>query len=124
MSDKNFGKMFINAVLGAVAGKWIATIKAEVEVAKLEMKIKGRELAKGAAFIAIAGVLGFFMLLVLVAAAVLAFALILETWAAALVVAGILLVIILIFGLAGASKIKKNKDLMPTGSLDRIKKQV
>ncbi|MFN3866935.1 MAG: phage holin family protein, partial [Demequina sp.] len=111
MSDKNFGKMFINAVLGAVAGKWIATIKAEVEVAKLEMKIKGRELAKGAAFIAIAGVLGFFMLLVLVAAAVLAFALILETWAAALVVAGILLVIILIFGLAGASKIKKNKDL-------------
>lgn len=124
MPDSNFGKMFVNAILGAIAGKWIATIKTEVEVAKVEIKYKSRELGKGAAFLAIAGALGFFMLLVLIAAAVLAFALILEPWAAALVVAGILLVIIVIFGAAGASKIKKNKDLMPTASIERIKKQL
>ncbi|MDN4480319.1 phage holin family protein [Demequina muriae] len=124
MADSKLGKMVINAILGAVAGKWIATIKTEVEVTKVEIKYKSRQLGIGAAFLAIAGALGFFMLLVLIAAAVLAFALILEPWAAALVVAGILLVIIVIFGAAGASKIKKNKDLMPTASIERIKKQL
>lgn len=123
MSDKNFGKMFVNAVLGAVAGKLIATVKTEVEVAKVEMKFKSRQLGVGAALVAVAGALGFFMLMVLIAAAVLAFALVLEPWAAALVVAGILLVLVLIFGLIGAAKIKKNKDLMPTASVARIKKQ-
>lgn len=123
MSDKNLGKMLINAVLGAIAGKWVATIKSEVEVAKVEMKFKSRQLGVGAVLLLIAGMLGFFMLMVLIAAAVIAFSLVLELWAAALVVAGILLVLVLIFGLAGAGKIKKNKDLMPTASIERVKKQ-
>ncbi len=123
MSDKNLGKMLINAVLGAIAGKWVATIKSEVEVAKVEMKFKSRQLGVGAVLLLIAGMLGFFMLMVLIAAAVVAFSLVLELWAAALVVAGILLVLVLIFGLAGAGKIKKNKDLMPTASIERVKKQ-
>ncbi|MFW2512456.1 phage holin family protein [Demequina sp. SO4-13] len=124
MADSKLGKMIVNAILGAVAGQWIATIKTEVEVAKVELKVKSRELGKGAAFLAIAGALGFFMLLVLIAAAVLAFALILEPWAAALVVAGILLVFVAIFAAVGASKIKKNKDLVPTASIERIKKKM
>ncbi|MFW7415511.1 phage holin family protein [Demequina sp. SO4-18] len=124
MADSKLGKMVVNAILGAIAGKWVATIRTEVEVAKVELKVKSRELGKGAALLAIAGALGFFMLLVLIAAAVLAFALILEPWAAALVVAGILLLFIVIFAAVGASKIKKNKDLVPTASIERIKKQL
>ena len=121
MSDSNYGKMFVNAVIGAIAGRWIATIKSEVEVVKIELKYKSQRLGVGAALVAVAAVLGFFMLLVLVAAAVLGFAEVLEPWAAALVVAGIILVLVLIFALIGMKLIKKNKDLFPSASIERVK---
>ncbi len=123
MSQK-FGKMVINAVLGAVAGQWITTIKSEVEIAKIEMRLKTRQLGIGAAMLAIAAVLGLFMVGVLLAAAVIGLAIVFEPWLAALIVAGGLLLFVLIFGLAGASKIKKNKDLVPTASIERIKKRM
>ena len=120
----SYGKMFANAILGAVAGQWIATIKSEVEITKIELKYKSKRLGVGVALAAVAAVLGFFMLLVLIAAAVLGFAEVLQPWAAALVVAGIILVLVLIFGLIGMSLIKKNKDLFPSASIERIKSKI
>lgn len=124
MPSGSFGKTLINAVMGAIAGQWIATIKTEVEIAKIELKYKSRELGKGAAMLAIAGVLGFFMLGVLVAAGVLGLAVVFEPWLAALIAAGGLLFFVLIFALVGVSKLKKNKDLVPTASIERIRKKL
>lgn len=123
MARSNPGKMFINAILGAVAGQWIATIRSEVEIAKIELRIKTRQLGAGAAMLAVAAVFGFFMIGLLLAAAVLGLALVVEPWLATLIVAGGLLLLALILGLWGSRKIKKNKDLVPTASIERIKKQ-
>ena len=119
----NFGKMIVNAILGAIAGQWIATIKTEFEVAKVELKFKSRQLGTGAALVAAGAMLAFWMLAVLIAAAILGLAVVLEPWAAALIVAGALLLIILILVGIGARKIKKNKDLWPAASIERVKKQ-
>lgn len=123
MPGSSFGKMFINAVVGAVAGQWVATFKTELAIAKVEMKYKSKQLGAGAAMLAVAAVLGFFLLAILLAAAVLGLAVVFEPWLAALMVAGVLLLFVLIFGLIGRSKINKGKDLMPTASIERIKKQ-
>lgn len=124
MPGSSIPKLLINAVVGAIAGQWIATIKTEAEIAKIELKIKSRELGKGAALLAVAAVLAFFLTGVLLAAAVLGLALVLEPWAAALVVAGALLLLAVIFGAVGARKINKNKDLLPHSSIERIKKAI
>ncbi|WP_084038898.1 phage holin family protein [Demequina sp. NBRC 110053] len=120
----SYGKMFVNAILGAIAGQWIATIKSEVEVVKVELKYKSQRLGLGAALVVVAAVLGFFMTMVLIAAAVLGFSNVMEPWGAALLVAGILLVFVLIFALIGVRLIKKNKDLFPSASIERIKNSV
>ncbi|WP_297082778.1 phage holin family protein [uncultured Demequina sp.] len=115
------GKMFVNAILGAIAGQWVATIKTEVEIIKVEVKYKSKQLGAGAALIIVAGMIAFWMFAVLIAAAVLGLSNVVSPWLAALIVAGILLFWILVFGLWGFFKIKKNYDLIPEASIQRIK---
>lgn len=123
MPGSGFGKMFINAVVGAIAGQWVATFKTELAIAKVEMKYKSKQLGTGAALLAVAAVLSFFMTGILLAAAVMGLALVFDAWLAALIVAGGLLFFVIIFALIGRSKVNKGKDLMPTASIERIKKQ-
>ncbi|WP_084104637.1 phage holin family protein [Demequina sp. NBRC 110056] len=117
----SYGKMFVNAILGAIAGQWVATIKTEVEIVKVELKYKSRQLGAGVGLVAAAAILAFWMLAVLIAAAVLGLSNVVSPWLAALIVAGGLLFWILVFGLWGAAKIKKNKDIFPAASIERIK---
>ncbi|WP_062077440.1 phage holin family protein [Demequina globuliformis] len=121
MSSSGFAKTLINTLLGAIAGQWIATIKAETEVIKVELKVKTRELGKGAAFLAVTAVLAFFLTFVLLVAAIAGLSVVWPVWLSALVVAGVMLFFMLIFALVGIRKIKKNKDLVPTASIERIK---
>ncbi|MFV0634527.1 phage holin family protein [Demequina sp.] len=118
----SFGKTILNALLGAIAGQWIATIRTEVEVVKVELKYKSRELGKGVGLMAAAAALGFFLFFVLIVAAIAGLSVVFDVWLSALMVAGVMLFIILILVAAGARKIKKNKDLFPTASVERIKK--
>ncbi|MDE0571927.1 phage holin family protein [Demequina sp. B12] len=121
MPGSGFAKTLLNSILGAIAGQWIATIKAETEVMKIEFKVKSRELGKGAALLAVTAVLGFFLVFTLLVAAIAGLSTIWPVWLSALVVGGGMLFFMLIFGLVGARKIKKNKDLVPTASIERIK---
>ena len=124
MSNTNFVRYFLNAIFAGVVGRAALTVKTEFEIAKIEMKVKGRELGKGIALIVVAAGFAFFMLGTLVAAAVLALSMALEPWVAALIVAGGLFFWVLVLGAWGAYKVKKNKDLMPTASIERIKDSV
>ncbi|WP_062210814.1 phage holin family protein [Demequina oxidasica] len=121
MSDNNIGKAFVNSVVSAFFGNWISTIKTEFEIAKIELKYKAAELGKGIGMLVGAAVFGFFLVLLLLTAAVAGLSTALPVWASALVVAGLILVIVLILGIWGAYKVKKNKDIKPERAINNIK---
>ena len=113
MSLTSIFKALFNAVFASIAGPFIARVRTEYAIAKVEMQVKLRELRAGAVMLVVASVLGFFMVGILLAAAVLGLSTVMPAWAAALVVAGALLVWVLLFGIWGAVKVNKNKDLVP-----------
>jgi len=121
MSRNSISNTLFNALFASVAGSLVARLRTEFALAKAELQLKLRNLASGAAFLVVAAVFSFFMVGVLLAAAVIGLANVMPAWAAALVVAGGLLLFVLIFGLIGASKVKKNKDLVPHRAIDAVK---
>jgi uncharacterized membrane protein YqjE len=120
----HFIKTFGATILTALAGRWATVIKAEVEIAKIELEIKLKELARGAVLLIIAATFVFFMVGTLIATAVLALSNAMDPWVAALVVSGGLFFWVLVFGMWGAVKINRNKDIKPKRSIDRIKSQL
>ncbi|KQW04958.1 hypothetical protein ASC66_14820 [Leifsonia sp. Root4] len=86
-------------LIGDLPGLLIGLVRAEIEQFKAELSEKGQRIGVGVALMVVAVGFAFFGLAVLVACAVLAFALIVPAWLAALIVAGILflLAILLIF---------------------------
>ncbi|RZU66907.1 putative superfamily III holin-X [Microterricola gilva] len=86
-------------LIGDLPGLLVDLVRAEIEQFKAELSEKGQRIGLGVALMAVAAGFAFFGLAVLVACAVLAFALIVPAWLAALIVAGILflLAILLIF---------------------------
>ncbi|WP_430868198.1 phage holin family protein [Demequina aurantiaca] len=120
MSD-SIGKTFVNTVVSAIFGNWISTVKTEIEIAKIEFGYKAKELGKGVGMLVAASVFSFFLVLLLLTSAVAGLAEGMPVWAAALIVAGGILVIVLILGLWGAHKIKRNKDIKPERAINNIK---
>jgi hypothetical protein len=86
-------------LIGDLPGLLIGLVRAEIEQFKAELSEKGQRIGVGVALMVVAVGFAFFGLAVLVACAVLAFALVVPAWLAALIVAGILflLAILLIF---------------------------
>jgi len=72
----------------------------------------------------VAAVLAFFMLGVLLAAAVLGFATIMPGWAAALTVAGIILIVIIVLVLIGVNRLKHGVPPAPTETIESVKDDV
>lgn len=103
-------------------------IVCEIELAK----VKGQEMAKragiGIAMLLLAAVLALYMLGFLFGAIASALALVLPTWAAKLIVAGIILLLVLIFALVGKSSLTKSKNSVPApqegvkDSIEAVKK--
>ncbi len=117
----NFGRYFVNAIVSGLIGRASAVIRTELDRAKAETQKKLKGIGVGIGLYVGAGIFGFFLSGVLVAAAILGLAEVWPAWLAALTVAGALLIIILILVLIGNALIKKNKDLMPREQLDTIK---
>lgn len=86
-------------LIGDLPGLLVDLVRAEIEQFKAELSEKGQRIGLGVALMVVAVGFAFFGLAVLVACAVLAFALVVPAWLAALIVAGILflLAILLIF---------------------------
>ncbi len=101
----------------------IELVKEELEHLKDELVGKLKHAGIGIGLFVVAGVFLFFMLMVLVAAAVLGFATFLPGWLAALIVAGILLVLIVILVLIGVAQLKRGKPV-PTETIDSVKRDV
>jgi len=121
MSLTGIFKAIFNALFASVAGAWIARIRTEYEIAKVEIQHKLKELRTGAIMLTVAVTFGFFVVALLLFAAVFGLATIMPAWAAALVVAAILGAWVIVFGIWGANKIKKNSDLVPHRAIENIR---
>jgi len=82
-------------------------VKAEIQLAKSEVRSTVHGVAAVAKRMAVAGVLALGAYLTLLGAAVAGLSMVLETWAAALIVGGILLLTALMFALMGAKAAPK-----------------
>lgn len=96
-------------------------LRGELELAKLELSEKAKKYGAGIGLFAFAAVLIFYVVGVLLAAAVLAFSLLVPGWAAALIVAGIMLVLVAVLALIGYLLVKRASPPAPREAIAGIK---
>lgn len=99
-------------------------IKAELDRLKTEMATKLKALGIGLGLFAAAGMVGFFALAVLIAAAVLGIAVALPAWLAALIVAVVLLIVTGLLVFLGISRLKRGTPPAPVDTIASVKKDV
>ena len=98
-----------------------ALARKEVELAKAEMALKGKRLGIGAGAFGAAGLIALFALGAATAAAILALAIVTDTWAAALIVAGAYLAIAGVLALLGRSKVQAGTPPVPEQAIESSK---
>lgn len=112
------------ALLKSLPQLLIALAKDEIASFRKELVGKLKHAAVGIGLLAGAAFLGFFLLIALLAAAVLGFATVVPGWLAALIVAGFLLIIIAILVLLGVRQLKRGVPPAPTETIKSVKKDV
>jgi membrane protein len=96
----------------------------ELDLAKAEVRAKGREAGVGAGFLSAAAVVAFLGVSVLVACVVLALATAIAPWLAALIVGAALVGVGAALGLAGRSRLRSATPLAPEESTESVKEDV
>lgn len=114
----------LGSLISSLPGLVTDLLKAEFTNLQREIVGKLKAIGIGVAFFVVAAVLAFFMLGVLLAAAVLGFATIMPGWAAALTVAGIILVVIIVLVLIGVNRLKHGVPPAPTETIESVKDDV
>ena len=99
----------IGDLVATLSEKVSALIRDEIQLAKAEMTAKARNAGIGAGMFVGAAVLGYFGLIVLIAAAVLGIAVALPAWLAALIVAAVLFGLAALLGVIGSKVMSKGK---------------
>ena len=99
-------------------------VREEVELAKAELAIKGKQAGVGAGMFGGAGVLGLFALGALIAAAIAALDLAMATWLAALIVAVVLGAVAGVVALMGRNKVQQAMPPVPEDSVESVKEDV
>ena len=117
-----FAKTIATAILASTIGAWTATVRTELEVAKVEIRFKMRSIAAGGALIALGAFFGLLGVMLLLTAAVLGLSTVWQPWVAALVVGVVVLATTAILVSIGSAKVAKNKDIVPHRQIENIKK--
>ena len=92
-------------------------VKDEIQIAKHELKTKGIAVGKVAAFFGVAAVFGLFLIIALVAAAILGLGTVMPYWASALIFALIFLIVVAICALVGLKKVKAQLPFKPESAI-------
>ena len=101
----------------------VTLVRKEIELAKQEVKEGMAARAKGFAALAVAGVLGLYIVGLLAAAAAAALALVLPLWAALLIVAGAFILVALVAAMIGRSTMK-GASIAPERAKENLKEDV
>jgi putative superfamily III holin-X len=96
----------------------------EVELAKAELAIKGKQVGVGAGFFGGAGLVGLYSLGALTAAVIAALDLAMATWLAALIVAAVWGAIAGVMALVGKGRVQKGAPPVPEQSIESVKEDV
>ena len=102
----------------------VKLLKDELETIKRELTKRLASLGIGIGLFVFAALLAFFMLAVLIAAAVLGLATVFPAWLAALLTAAGLLIIIIVLVLIGVASVKKGVPPVPKEAVESLKKDV
>ena len=96
----------------------------EMELAKAEMAAKGKRAGIGAGMFGGAGMIGFYALGALIAAAILALATAVASWLAALIIALVLGAIAGVLALQGKNKVQQATPPVPEQATESVKEDV
>ena len=99
-------------------------VRQEMELAKAELSIKGKQAGLGAGLFGGAGVLGLFALAALTAAVIAALSLAMATWLAALIVAVVYGAAAGVAALIGRRKVQEALPPVPQDSVQSVKEDV
>jgi len=124
VDDETTSRKSLFALIADLPRLVIGQVKNEIEQFKSELIAKLKHAGIGAGLFAGAGFVAFFLLAVLITAAILAFATVVPGWLAALIVAAILLVIVAILVLAGLRQVKQGVPPAPTETIKSVKKDL
>ena len=101
-----------------------ALARKEIELAKVELEVKGRKAAAGAGMFGGAGLFGLFAFGALTACLILALATFLEPWIAALIVAAVYGAIAGILALRGRDRVQAAAPPVPEQAVDSTKEDL
>jgi uncharacterized membrane protein YqjE len=96
----------------------------EMELAKVELSAKGKEVGIGAGLFGGAGVFGLFALGALTAAIVAALSLAMDTWLAALITAALWGAVAGVMALVGKGRVQRGTPPVPEQSVESVKRDV
>ncbi|GAB7007018.1 phage holin family protein [Nocardioides sp. AN3] len=99
-------------------------IRDELRLAQAEMSGKAKRAGIGAGMFGVAGMLAFYGVGVLIAAAVIALALAVEPWLSAVIIGVVLLAVAGIVALVGKKRVSDAAPMVPTQALDNVKQDV
>jgi uncharacterized membrane protein YqjE len=99
-------------------------VRQEIELAKLELREKGKKAGTGAGMFGGAGVLGLYAVGALTATVILALATFMPAWVAALIVAVVYGAIAGVLGLRGKSQVGQATPPVPEQAVDTTKEDV
>ncbi|WP_394770712.1 phage holin family protein [Lacisediminihabitans sp.] len=124
MGDEDRTRRSLFALIADLPRLLAELVKDELEQLKREMLEKLKHAGVGVGLFVAAGLFAFFLMAVLIAAAILGLAVVLPGWAAALIVAGLLLVIVAILVGVGVAQVKQGMPPAPTETIASVKKDV
>jgi len=111
-------------LLKQLSDQTTSLVRQEIELAKLEVREKGKKAGMGAGMFGAAGVLGLYAVGALTATIILALATFLPGWAAALIVTVIYGAIAGVLALRGKSQVKQATPPLPAQAVETTKEDV
>lgn len=115
------GQKSIGELFSGVSSQMSSLVRGEIKLAQANLSDKVGKMGLGGALLAAAGVLGMYLLSMLLFAAAFGLGNVVPLWAAFLIVAGILLVLIAILVMVGVKALKKSGAIKidPVGGLKK-----
>jgi hypothetical protein len=123
-NDRQLGDYSVAELLKQASEQTSTLVRQELELAKAELTVKGKQVGLGAGMFGGAGVFGLYAFGALTAASILTLSLVMTGWLAGLVVAVAYAVVAGVLALQGKSKVKAGAPPVPEQSVASVKADI